>query len=116
MLRCHDARALSFRSIHFTRRFTSDLFIGLTCTLSVSLYTAAAIAQSPGHSLTQLKEMTVSASRGERRVDEVPASVTLITAETIEREGARDLKEIFRHELDVTVPSGPTRFSNAGTS
>ncbi len=116
MLRCHDARALSFPPVHFTRRFTSDLFIGLTCGLSVSLYTAAAIAQSPGHSLTQLKEMTVSASRGERRVDEVPASVTVITAETIEREGARDLKEIFRHELDVTVPSGPTRFSNAGTS
>ena len=116
MLRCHDARALSFRSIHFTRRFTSDLFIGLTCSLSASFYGAAAIAQSPGHSLTQLKEMTVSASRGERRVDEVPASVTVITAETIEREGARDLKEIFRHELDVTVPSGPTRFSNAGTS
>jgi hemoglobin/transferrin/lactoferrin receptor protein len=116
MLRCHDVRALGFRPVHFTRRFTSDLFIGLTCSLSAGLYAAAAIAQSPGHSLTQLKEMTVSASRGERRIDEVPASVTVITAETIEREGARDLKEIFRHELDVTVPSGPTRFSNAGTS
>ena len=116
MLRCHDARALGFRPVHITRRFTSDLFIGLTCSLSASLYSAAVIAQSPGHSLTQLKEVTVSASRGERRIDEVPASVTVITAETIEREGARDLKEIFRHELDVTVPSGPTRFSNAGTS
>jgi hemoglobin/transferrin/lactoferrin receptor protein len=116
MLRSHDARALGFRPVHFTRRFTSDLFIGLTCSLSAGLYAATAIAQSPGQSLTQLKEMTVSASRGERRIDEVPASVTVITAETIEREGARDLKEIFRHELDVTVPSGPTRFSNAGTS
>ena len=116
MLRCHDARALSLRHFHFSRRFTSDLFVGLTCGVTASLYAASALAQPQEHSLTQLKEMTVSATRGERRIDEVPASVTVINAETIEREGARDLKEIFRHELDVTVPSGPTRFSNAGTS
>jgi hemoglobin/transferrin/lactoferrin receptor protein len=116
MLRCLDARALSLRHFHFSRRLTSDLFVGLTCGVTASLYAAAALAQPQEHSLTQLKEMTVSATRGERRIDEVPASVSVITAETIEREGARDLKEIFRNELDVTVPSGPTRFSNAGTS
>lgn len=67
-------------------------------------------------SITQLEAMTVSATRGERRIDEVPASVSVITAETIEREGARNLKDIFRRELDVEVPVGPTRFSNAGTA
>jgi hemoglobin/transferrin/lactoferrin receptor protein len=116
MLRCHDARALALYHLRFSRRLTSDLVVGLTCGVTASLYAASALAQPQEHSLTQLKEMTVSATRGERRIDEVPASVTVITAETIEREGARDLKEIFRHELDVTVPSGPTRFSNAGTS
>lgn len=116
MLRCLSARAPAFHHVHYSRRFTSDLLVGLTYSLTASLYAVTAAAQPQEHSLTQLKEMTVSATRGERRIDEVPASVTVITAETIEREGARDLKEIFRHELDVTVPSGPTRFSNASTS
>lgn len=116
MLRSHYARDLSLRQASFPRRFTSELLAGLTCGMTAGLYVGAVTAQPHDHSLTQLKEMTVSATRGERRVDEVPASVTVITAETIEREGARDLKEIFRNELDVTVPSGPTRFSNAGTS
>ncbi len=116
MLRCLSARAPAFHHVHCPRRFTSGLLVGLTYSLTASLYAVTAAAQPQEHSLTQLKEMTVSATRGERRIDEVPASVTVITAETIEREGARDLKEIFRHELDVTVPSGPTRFSNAGTS
>ena len=116
MLRCLSARAPAFHHVHCSRRFTSGLLVGLTYSLTASLYAVTAAAQPQEHSLTQLKEMIVSATRGERRIDEVPASVTVITAETIEREGARDLKEIFRHELDVTVPSGPTRFSNAGTS
>lgn len=115
MLRCHSLRALALSRVHYIHRFSSDLLIGLTCSLT-GLYAVSATAQPQDHAFTQLKEMTVSATRGERRVDEVPASVTVIHAETIEREGARDLKEIFRNELDVTVPSGPTRFSNAGTS
>lgn len=105
-----------------------SLILGLSYGLVAGLYVGGATAQEialpespqpsqfPPHSLTQLKEMTVSATRTERYIDEVPASVTVITAETIEREGARDLKDLFRQELDVTVPSGPTRFSNAGTS
>ena len=98
------------------RYFFSGLLGGLTASLTLGLYAGAVMAQSAQSTQTSLKEMTVSATRGERRIDEVPASVTVITSETIEREGARDLKDIFRNELDVTVPSGPTRFSNAGTS
>lgn len=122
----HAANSTSSRPIFkrsFTRRsFATEFIAGLTCGIcglcgicAVS-FTSVANAQASDHSLTQLKEMTVTATRGERRIDEVPASVTVIRAETIEREGARDLKDIFRHELDVTVPAGPTRFSNAGTS
>lgn len=108
----------TLKSLHITskRKYTSKLLASLTCGITAGLYAFPAIGQPSGPSLTQLSEMTVSATRGERRIDEVPASVTVIRAETIEREGARDLKDIFRNELDVTVPSGPTRFSNAGTS
>jgi len=109
--------AVSPRAVHLSsNRFFSGLLGGLTASLTVGLHAGGAMAQPFQSTQSSLKEMTVSATRGERRIDEVPASVTVITSETIEREGARDLKDIFRNELDVTVPSGPTRFSNAGTS
>lgn len=128
MLRNKPAGSLKVNSFHCTRRLLSGLHAGLITSLAAGVTGSFAIAQpsqpsqpnQPNqpfeHSLTQLKELTVSATRGERRIDEVPASVSVITSKTIEREGARDLKEIFRYELDVTVPSGPTRFSQAGTS
>ncbi|MFY9137785.1 TonB-dependent hemoglobin/transferrin/lactoferrin family receptor [Zwartia sp.] len=116
MLRIHHAGSPRARHLTPKRNLTSGFMTGLTCSITAGLYASLATAQAPEHTLTQLSEITVSASRGERRIDEVPASVTVISAETIEKEGARDLKDIFRNELDVTVPSGPTRFSNAGTS
>jgi len=116
MLRINDVCSSDFTHIPFSRRFVSGLLGGLAASLTAGLYTGAVAAQSVQSAHTSLKEVTVSATRGERRIDEVPAAVTVITSEAIEREGARDLKDIFRNELDVTVPSGPTRFSNAGTS
>lgn len=116
MRRTTQAVSLGFVHHPPNRRFFSGLLGGLTASLTAGLYAGSIAAQSVQSTQTSLKEMTVSATRGERLIDEVPASVTVITSETIEREGARDLKDIFRNELDVTVPSGPTRFSNAGTS
>ena len=63
---------------------------------------------------SQLSDITVSATRSARKVDDVPSSVSVITGATIQKEGARSLKEIFRNELDVTVPVGPTRFGVGG--
>ncbi len=62
----------------------------------------------------QLSGVTVSATRTLRKVDDVPSSVSVITDQTIQKEGARNLKEAFRTELDVTVPTGPTRFGEGG--
>ena len=63
---------------------------------------------------SQLSDITVSATRSARKVDDVPSSVSVITGATIQKEGARNLKEVFRNELDVTVPVGPTRFGGGG--
>lgn len=63
---------------------------------------------------SQLSDITVSATRSARKVDDVPSSVSVITGATIQKEGARSLKEVFRNELDVTVPVGPTRFGVGG--
>jgi hemoglobin/transferrin/lactoferrin receptor protein len=65
---------------------------------------------------SQLSDVTVSATRSPRKVDDVPSSVSVITGATIQKEGARNLKDVFRNELDVTVPVGPTRFGVGGAA
>jgi len=70
----------------------------------------------PASDATQLKEITVSSTRTERRVDTVPNTVTVIPASKIEQDGARDIKDLFRNELDVTVRAAPTRFTAAGAA
>ena len=61
----------------------------------------AASLVTPG-GLTQLADVTITATRTERLVDDVPATVTVIPAAVIERSGARDLKDLLRNEIDVT--------------
>ncbi|MBP8035511.1 MAG: TonB-dependent receptor plug domain-containing protein, partial [Burkholderiaceae bacterium] len=67
-------------------------------------------------SANRLEEVTVSATRSTRRIEDVPATVTVIGAQKIEQEGARDIKDLFRNELDVSVRAGPTRFGMGGNS
>jgi hemoglobin/transferrin/lactoferrin receptor protein len=73
-------------------------------------------ANNPASDSTTLSDVTVSATRTERKVDDVPSSVSVITDATIQKQGARNLKEAFRNELDVTVPVGPTRFGVGGAA
>ncbi|PHY07743.1 MAG: TonB-dependent receptor [Alcaligenaceae bacterium] len=75
-----------------------------------------AAESSPAANPSILSDVTVSATRTVRRVDDVPSSVSVITDTKIQKEGARNLKEAFRNELDVTVPVGPTRFGVGGAS
>jgi hemoglobin/transferrin/lactoferrin receptor protein len=71
-------------------------------------------ANNPAADPSRLSDVTVSATRSVRKIDDVPSSVSVITDATIQKEGARNLKEAFRNELDVTVPVGPTRFGVGG--
>lgn len=73
-------------------------------------------ANNPAANSTTLGDVTVSATRTVRKVDDVPSSVSVITDATIQKEGARNLKEAFRNELDVTVTVGPTRFGVGGAA
>lgn len=61
-------------------------------------------------------EITVTATRQERRVDEVPATVSVITAEEIEEQLATDIKDLVRFEPGVSVRSAPSRFTAAGAN
>lgn len=99
----------------------ANIAIALTLTLPALLQQSAAQTQSPeaatNHPVvdpSKLSDVTVSATRSARKVDDVPSSVSVITDATIQKEGARTLKDVFRNELDVTVPVGPTRFGVGG--
>jgi hemoglobin/transferrin/lactoferrin receptor protein len=57
--------------------------------------------------------ITVSATRSPVAVDEVPATVTVITAEQIADEMATDIKDLVRFEPGVSVRRAPARFGAA---
>lgn len=57
----------------------------------------------PAAPTRRLQEVTVTATRGERDVLEVPGNVTVIDREAIERSGARDVPELLRREAGLFV-------------
>lgn len=63
-----------------------------------------------------LPGVTITSTRTERSVDNVPDTVTVHTARQIELSGARNIEELFRDELDVTVNHDPARFTAASSS
>lgn len=91
------------------------LALGMVWGTAPTLLLAQAAPPTPAEA-TRLDEVTVSATRSERRVDQVPATVTVIPAAQIEQSGARDLKDVFRDELDVSVRAAATRFTAAGAA
>lgn len=60
-----------------------------------------------------VEKVTVTATRQKRKVDEVPATVTVITAKEIEDNMASDIKDVVRFEPGVSVRTNPVRFSAA---
>ncbi|MBI3712532.1 MAG: TonB-dependent hemoglobin/transferrin/lactoferrin family receptor [Burkholderiales bacterium] len=67
-------------------------------------------------SQVQLKEITVTATRTSREADDVPATLTQISAQDLERKSARDLKDLLSDELDVSVKAAPPRFTATGSA
>jgi hemoglobin/transferrin/lactoferrin receptor protein len=94
------------RSIALAIAVASGLVPALT-----SAQTGAAAEPAPP---TTLPDVTFTATRTERRVDDVPSTVTVLPADALR--AARDIKELFRSEIDITVRAAPLRFSAAGAS
>jgi hemoglobin/transferrin/lactoferrin receptor protein len=85
---------------------------GLT-TLSTAAFPAFAEEVVDLQKAVPVAPITVVGTRTQRRVDDVPASVSVITAETIENNLATDIKDLIRFEPGVSVPTSPARFSAA---
>ena len=64
-------------------------------------------------SATALPEVTNTATRTERRTDEVPATVTVTPVREAQDRGVRDLKDLFKHEVDLSVRAASPRFGAA---
>lgn len=94
--------------------------LALALAMAWGLSPAMSAAQTPpereDQEATRLNEVTVSSTRTQRRVDDVPNSVTVLTARQIEEAGARDIKDVFRNEIDVTVRAQPARFTAASSA
>ncbi|PZO52297.1 MAG: TonB-dependent hemoglobin/transferrin/lactoferrin family receptor [Alphaproteobacteria bacterium] len=58
-------------------------------------------------------EITVTATRSEADVFNVPSVVSVIDAEEIEENLATDIKDLIRFEPGVSVPTSPSRFGAA---
>lgn len=69
-----------------------------------TLVTAAA------SSAAEMDRVVVTATRTERAIADVPATVSAISREEMDATITRDLKDLFRYEPGVTVTSDPVRF------
>jgi hemoglobin/transferrin/lactoferrin receptor protein len=58
---------------------------------------------------TQLDAVTTAATRTRRPLDDVPATVSVITTEDINRENMQDVRDLVRNEPGVTVGNNPFR-------
>lgn len=65
---------------------------------------------------TDNRVITVTATRGEKQVDDVPQTVSVIDAATINDRLITDVKDLVRYEPGVAVRRAPARFTAAGAS
>ncbi len=63
-----------------------------------------------------LEEVTITATRTERRIVDTPSTVTVLAADEIERNFVNDIRDVTRYEPNMSVRRAPARFSMAGLS
>jgi len=72
------------------------------------------LAQTVATEAPGLPAITVTSTSTERRVDEVPNTVSVKSARAVEQAGARDIKDVYRDELDVTLRQQANRYNQSG--
>lgn len=90
-------------------------------TLTLLACAGPGAAQTPQTSVSMppagtLSEVLVSGSRHEQLSDDLPLSIDVIDAKTLQDTQARDLREAVRNLPNVSVKRSPARFSVGGTT
>jgi hemoglobin/transferrin/lactoferrin receptor protein len=102
---------MTIRSLPFLLLATTAL--GITIGVPLSAQTPPPTPATPGASTqavpTQLDAVTTAATRTRRPIDDVPATVSIITSEDIDRENMQDVRDLVRNEPGVTVSNNPFR-------
>ncbi len=90
--------------------------LGCTIAVPLSAQTPPAVPPAPATPAptaqavpTQLDAVTTAATRTRRPLDDVAATVSVITSEDIDRENMQDIRDLTRNEPGVTVGNNPTR-------
>jgi hemoglobin/transferrin/lactoferrin receptor protein len=78
--------------------------------------TAYAAGANTTADVNEVDKVTVTATRSEKFVTQVPATVSVISSDEIEDGLVRDIKDLVRDEPGVSVRSAPARFTAAGAS
>lgn len=88
----------------------SRLAVCISLVLSGQQATAAEAVVEPPAESAELGTVTVVGTRSEQQALDVPATVTVIEREQIDREQSRTLKDLLRYEPGVSVSQGYGRF------
>lgn len=60
-----------------------------------------------------LPEITIYADRGEKKASELPNSITVVNEDDIEKMQAKNIKDLEKLDVNLSVRRNPTRFSSA---
>lgn len=85
-----------------------------TCTLAFATSGHAADLATAAEDADQT--ITVTATRTPTAIEDVPATVSVITADQIQDDFVADIKDLVRYEPGVSVRRAPARFTAAGSS
>jgi hemoglobin/transferrin/lactoferrin receptor protein len=99
------------------RNIPAGCFLTSTLAAATALSAApAAVGAGNAADSTAPEQVTVSATRIETKLSDVPATVSVLTAATIEARLVQDVRDLIRFEPGVAVPTSPARFTAAGSS
>lgn len=85
----------------------------LSVAIASIVATTAVAQEAPNTQPTLMNQVTVTATRTERELDDVASSVSVTTAEDAERQMARNTRDLVKYEPGVEV-SNDSRFGNGG--
>jgi hemoglobin/transferrin/lactoferrin receptor protein len=103
--------SLHFVHFYFNEEDQAMLKLNHLALAAMLTCTRAVVAAQPESS--SLGDITV---QGDHIMDEVPATVTVITSEDIQERGARNIKDALADEPDVVVRTRPSNFTATRSS
>lgn len=106
---CVLTTAVPARSTSPSLRVPAPCALALALLLALPAVAAAADAADSAD-VNELQRVVVSATRTERAVEDVAATVSAIDRERMNRELVRDLKDLFRYEPGIEVGANSERF------